>query len=176
MAGDEGGSMTIHWQALTAEGRIEALKSKWELGISMGQLARRLGVTRSSIAGIYNRHRDKLPDHPLNRQTESLAKAAEARRQRLPKQPKPMKHPRVGSKLMPRPTRPTDPRALPVVAGPQGPGVPLDKLAPYQCKWAINEAERGEQHLFCRAPAPDGPYCAHHKARSTATEIGWGFK
>jgi hypothetical protein len=175
MAGDEGGSMTIHWQALTAEGRIEALKSKWELGISMGQLARRLGVTRSSIAGIYNRHRDKLPDHPLNRQTESLAKAAEARRQRLPKQPKPMKHPRVGSKLMPRPTRPTEPRLLPVVASPQGPGIPLMMLGGQQCKWPVNEAERGEQHLFCAAPA-DGPYCAHHKARSTATEIGWGFK
>jgi hypothetical protein len=171
--------MTIHWATLTTEGRIEALKAAWHLGISMSGLARRLGTTRSGISGMYNRHRDKLPDHPLNRQTESLAKAAEARRQRLPvrtKQPKPMKHPRVGSKLMPRPTRPTEPRALPVVAGPQGPGVPLDKLAPYQCKWAINEAERGEQHLFCRAPAPDGPYCAHHKARSVAPEIPWGYK
>jgi hypothetical protein len=167
--------MTVHWATLTTEGRLDALKAAWHLGISMKGLARRLGTTRSGISGMYNRHRDKLPDHPLNRQTESLAKAAEARRQRLPKQPKPMKHPRVGSKLMPRPTRPTEPRSLPVVEGPHGPGIPLMMLGGQQCKWPVNEAERDELHLFCAAPA-DGPYCQHHKARSTATETPWGFR
>jgi hypothetical protein len=164
--------MTIHWTDLTTEGRIEALKSRWFLGISMGQLATRLGVTRSSIAGIYNRHRDKLPDHPLNRQTESLAKAAEARRERH-RRPKPMKQPKT--KAAPRTTRPTEPRLLPVVAGQQGPGIPLMMLTGYQCKWAVNEAARDEPHLFCGAPA-DGPYCAHHQTRSRATEIPWGHR
>jgi hypothetical protein len=167
--------MTVHWATLTTEGRIEAMKAAWHLGISMKGLARRLGTTRSGISGMYNRHRDKLPDHPLNRQTESLAKAAEARRQRLPKQPKPMKHPRAGSRLLAAAREMRSALVQPTVAGPHGPGIPLMMLGGQQCKWPVNEAERGEQHLFCAAPA-DGPYCEHHRARSVAPEIPWGYK
>jgi hypothetical protein len=162
----EESDMTIHWPTLSTEARIEAIKATWHLGISMLGIAKRLNASRSSIAGFYFRHRDKLPDHPLNRQTESLAKAAEARRQRVKAQPK--------AKAVKR--TPVAPFVrLQRVDEDYGPGVPMLELAGHQCRWAVNDAPRPEDHLFCGRPA-DGSYCAHHTTRSTATEIGWGMK
>lgn len=39
--------------------------------------------------------------------------------------------------------------------------VPLMALNRGVCKWPVNDAPRGVEHLFCGLPA-DGPYCAHH--------------
>jgi hypothetical protein len=43
--------------------------------------------------------------------------------------------------------------------------VPLMDLNRGDCKWPVNNAARGEMHLFCGIPA-DGPYCAAHHRRS----------
>jgi hypothetical protein len=160
--------MTLHWKYLTTEGRIEAIKSKWHLGISGLQLSKLLGTTRNGVIGMYNRYRHLMPDHPLNRQTEGLRKASEARRQRLPKQPKAKAVKRTPAAPFVR---------LQQVDEDYGPGVPMGKLGAFgrECRWAVNDAPRPEDHRFCGRPS-DGPWCEHHKARSTAPEIGWGFK
>lgn len=44
-------------------------------------------------------------------------------------------------------------------------GRPLLKLGHGECRWAVNDAEKGELHLFCGAPA-DGPWCECHRLRS----------
>lgn len=44
--------------------------------------------------------------------------------------------------------------------------VPLIDLKPRECKWPVNDAARGEVHLFCGLPAGEGPYCAGHYGRS----------
>jgi hypothetical protein len=44
---------------------------------------------------------------------------------------------------------------------------PLSALSPDQCRWPVNDAAGGEQHLFCAAKAVSGnPYCAVHAARA----------
>ena len=44
--------------------------------------------------------------------------------------------------------------------------VPLERLGA-GCKWPVNDAAKGEAHLFCgQGRSGDGPYCAHHAARA----------
>lgn len=42
-------------------------------------------------------------------------------------------------------------------------GRPLSMLRARQCRFAVNDAERGQEHLFCGAEA-DGSWCAYHRA------------
>ncbi|GAA4108661.1 GcrA family cell cycle regulator [Aminobacter aganoensis] len=45
--------------------------------------------------------------------------------------------------------------------------VPLADLSRFECRWAVNDAAKGEDHLFCGHPSVlDSPYCAHHALRS----------
>ena len=46
------------------------------------------------------------------------------------------------------------------------PARPLEKLGMFDCRFAVNDAARGEPHLFCARPAEDAySYCAHHRLR-----------
>jgi hypothetical protein len=41
--------------------------------------------------------------------------------------------------------------------------ITLMELKRGECKWPVNDAARGELHLFCGTPAePDKPYCCTH--------------
>ena len=44
-------------------------------------------------------------------------------------------------------------------------GVPMMLLGTCMCKWPVNDAAKGELHLFCGAAA-DGPYCEEHARKS----------
>lgn len=44
-------------------------------------------------------------------------------------------------------------------------GVPMMLLGTCMCKWPVNDAAKGELHLFCAAAA-DGPYCEEHAQKS----------
>ena len=43
--------------------------------------------------------------------------------------------------------------------------VPMMELQAGACKWPVNDAAKGEQHLFCGLPA-DGSYCEQHRKRA----------
>lgn len=121
----------------------QAIREVYRDGDTMGDLAKKLGVTRNAVAGVYDRCKGLRADCPL---------------------PVPCQHP---SRLRPR--RPATPKLLakppaPITA-PHGAGRTLMMLQRHQCKWAVNEAAIGEQHLFCGMPA-EGSYCEHHKARA----------
>lgn len=46
-------------------------------------------------------------------------------------------------------------------------GIPLIELARHDCRWPVNDAERGAEHLFCGRPsAPERPYCRTHALRA----------
>jgi GcrA cell cycle regulator len=45
-------------------------------------------------------------------------------------------------------------------------GRPILMLGHGECRWPVNDADRGELHLFCGAPA-DGSWCECHRRRST---------
>lgn len=45
--------------------------------------------------------------------------------------------------------------------------LPLVDLGRHDCRFAVNDAAPGEEHLFCGQPvAPDSPYCPHHSMRA----------
>jgi hypothetical protein len=45
--------------------------------------------------------------------------------------------------------------------------LPLVDLGRHDCRFAVNDAAPGEEHLFCGQPvAPDSPYCPHHSTRA----------
>lgn len=57
----------------------------------------------------------------------------------------------------------------------QAEGIPLLDTAErgrdgfHGCRWPVNAAEVGEQHLFCNEPSEIGrPYCFHHCQRAGA--------
>lgn len=43
-------------------------------------------------------------------------------------------------------------------------GLPLARLTAHMCRFPVNDAARGEQHLFCGSEA-EGNWCARHLAR-----------
>lgn len=45
-------------------------------------------------------------------------------------------------------------------------GLPIERLEPFMCRYPVNDAARGEGHLFCAARKAKGSYCAHHHAIS----------
>ena len=153
--------MSFHWSSLTTEGRIEALKTAWEHGASMADIGARLGISRQAVAGIYFRHGHLLEDCPLRspfgikrkkRRTKAeieTAKTIEAAA--LAEQAVAAAQAAI--------------RKAQAITEPHGVGRTLMMLARHQCKWPVNDAERGQEHLFCALPA-DGPYCDHHKQRS----------
>ncbi|TIX55572.1 MAG: hypothetical protein E5V25_28965, partial [Mesorhizobium sp.] len=45
--------------------------------------------------------------------------------------------------------------------------VPLEALKPRECRWPVNAAALGEEHLFCgQATAEERSYCPHHCRRA----------
>lgn len=145
--------MTIHWKLLPTSGKIEAIKYVWQPGMSAAKIASRFdGATRNAVIGVYQRYRKDLFDYPLCTPTEVSNAIRKARRAR------------EGSP-------PIAPRALATPMAPHVAGVPLALLAPHQCKWPVNDAARGESHLFCASPA-EKSYCAFHASRSVSQHKG----
>jgi hypothetical protein len=146
--------MTIHWPTAKEDpqARIAAVQAAWWKGCSMGQLGAMLGTTRSAISGVYGRHPELRTSHPLRPASVRGATFVSG----IPRPPKPLP-------------------VLTPAGESHGAGRTLQMLQAHQCKWPVNDAGSGELHLFCALPA-EGPYCQHHKRRSTATSIGWGFR
>lgn len=171
----------MSWNCLTTQGRIEAIKAVWEDGMSSKQLAAALphnGVSRNAVIGILHRHKAKLPGIHLQpfgsngwvkgnprKPRKSRAKPASELRVSKPAQPRPrikvvspsilFEH--VPSKPLPEPAFVPGERMTV--------GRPIHMLGHGECRWAVNDAEKGELHLFCGAPA-EGPWCECHRRKS----------
>lgn len=44
-------------------------------------------------------------------------------------------------------------------------GTTMIDLGKFECRWAINDAAKHEEHLFCGRETGGGVYCAHHQSR-----------
>lgn len=145
--------MTIHWQSLDKGGKITAIQSVWRDGMSAAQIAAHFsGATRNSIVGMYDRWRGDLAQHPLRQPTVQIDVV---RTPRVPRtRAKPTKTVHKLFKAQPSFTATEHHLA----------GVPMPMLGIRQCKFAVNDAEVGETHLFCGLPA-DGSFCGHHRGR-----------
>ena len=147
----------IHWRQLTTKGRIDAIRDVWVPGCSTAQIAAHMeGATRNAIIGMYHRFPNSLTDRPLVSRgiAGNTSKAREKKKRNAltflfaeKVVPKPLPAPR---------TTASEHRLC---------GKPLMLLQAKECKWPVNEAERGELHLFCAMPT-EGTYCEHHKMRA----------
>ena len=149
--------MSIHWRELTTDGKIEAIKAVYEPGMSAKEIAESIGgIGRNVVCGIFFRHGPKLEGFPLRAYRTGPTR--------------PAKKPKVRSdkfsfgafdikkaKVAKAELASTQPAHMC--------GRPLVDLKGSQCRWPVNEADVGELHLFCGAPA-DRSYCEHHTARS----------
>lgn len=147
--------MSIHWQDLDTTGKITAIQSIWSDGMSAAQIAAHFqGATRRAVIGMYDRWRDDLAKTPLRaptRQTNVVRVPLEPRRRAKPRAPAPVFKAPPKAKFVR-----SDEQQLA--------GVPMVMLRAHRCKFAVNEAEVGETHLFCGLPA-DGAFCTHHHGR-----------
>lgn len=172
----------MEWRDLTPEGRVEAIKAVWEDGMSSKQIACALpyhGVSRNAVIGILHRHKAKLTGIHLQpfgsngwvkgnprKPRKSRAKPAG---ERLPR-PAPRPRIKVVSPSILFEHAPSKP--LPEPAFVPGErltvGRPIHMLGHGECRWAVNDADKGELHLFCGAPA-DGSWCECHRRKSIGT-------
>lgn len=169
----------MDWRDLTTEGRIDAIKAVWQDGMSAAQIVAALpyyGVSRNAVIGVLHRHKSKLSGIHLRafgdngqvkekKPRKSRAKPASELRHH----PRPKAERRIAvvspSILFDR--APAIPLPEPVfVAGERHTvGRPIHMLGYGECRWAVNDAAKGELHLFCGAPA-DGPWCECHRLKS----------
>lgn len=141
------------WTDADREKAAEMLRS--------GMSARRMGaafkMTRNAIIGRVTRDKD-LKAIGLNGIVGN-----QTIKPKTPRGPNPANL--VGKKAA-RPHDPPVPKFAPTVF--ECRAVPLVDLAPRECRWAVNNAAAGEQHLFCGNPTGVGDaYCKPHLARSS---------
>jgi len=124
--------------------RVEALKALWADGLSTGQIAAKLGLTRSAVGGKI--HRLKLPGRP------TPIKQASPR-------PKPSWDSRPARAPMPLP------------AADDVPTVSMDGLEAGHCRWPcadVSVISTGGLLFFGRPRTPGLPYCDGHARRAYA--------
>lgn len=160
-----------------SEAELALMEKLWVDGRSLAGIAAALCEelgrqrSRSSVAALMSRNRERFP-----RRTGSATPAGfDVRRRRAA-----AAHLRPNNIRGKREGRAHDPQFQPPapVASALAPHphvydatsrhLPLAELKGGECRFPVNNAAPGEAHLFCGAPAADGPYCVHHAARAYA--------
>lgn len=165
--------MSLHWKSLDTAGKISAIAGIYEPGMSASHIAANFnGATRNAVIGLYHRHADKLDQWPLR--DHGGYSADRPRKAREAKSPTIRRSGITGLFMgvaTPKATETGDTAPKPLPTPRTVPheaklcGKPMMMLKAMECRWAVNNAEPGETHLFCGLPA-EGSYCAHHKSRS----------
>jgi GcrA cell cycle regulator len=163
--------MSANFATWTSE-RIELLKRCLHAGLSCGQTAREIGVTRNAVIGKMNRLGLSRPKDVIGRQLEQRRGARLAR----PKTPRTWrsKSPRLNifaqhEMLMVTFRRPQPPAEdIPIY---NGRGCTLLELSQGKCRWPINNPG-AQDFCFCgNEPVKGFPYCPGH-ARIAYRSVG----
>ncbi|RWC29819.1 MAG: hypothetical protein EOS70_23290 [Mesorhizobium sp.] len=158
-----------------APGEIDDIAGWLRDGLSATQIAdalsrqRRTPVSRNAIIGVVHRNKllksigfERQPSHRLGGGFNHGP----------PKAPVPAKqHLHAGNRVFDRVVvvrpRPVDDGIAPDVYDAASRHVPLESLKPRECRWPVNNAAQGEQHLFCgQATDDERSYCPHHCRRA----------
>lgn len=125
-------------------------------GMSSGQIAYRLDVSRNAVVSIVNR----TPE--LKKIGFARAVGGDRAISRLMDKPRPKRERKPKLVIVPKPEPEPMPEPAPVIEIDTR-AVPMWELDRNQCKWAVNDAEPGETHLFCGHDTDPGkPYCSCH--------------
>jgi GcrA cell cycle regulator len=129
-------------------------------GKSAAAIAKILGRSRSAVIGRVYRHSIKLHGNGQRGPAKPKQEAVPPKAQHL--------HP--GNIARKKESRAFDPGEVsPITVAPtvfECRSIPLADLKPGECKWPVNDAPNGEQHLFCGNPSDTGVYCRPHYGRS----------
>jgi GcrA cell cycle regulator len=162
--------MSANCATWTSE-RIELLRRCLHAGLSCGQIAREIGVTRNAVIGKMNRLGLSRPKDVIGSQLEQRH-AARLARQKNTRTFRP-KHPRLNifaQHEMLLAAFPRQPRAedIPIY---NGRGCTLFELGQGKCRWPISNPG-AEDFCFCgNEPVKGLPYCPGH-ARIAYRSVG----
>ena len=159
------------------------LRAEWKQGLSCSQIATQLnarfGNGRSRNAVIGRRHRLGLPKRDTV--TGMVRNPRKVRRKALPPMAEPVtetprSEPETGrQRATATPATPPEPKPEKRAPRPSESAEPSEpmrrveirELARNECRWPVNDAADGEEHLFCGRKQVEGSsYCAAHRARS----------
>lgn len=142
------------------EEMCSALEEGIRAGLSYTKIGKRLGVSRNAAVG--KAHRLGIADLSLRRPGFDRKPAVKRNFKRMvPKRARPAKPVQVKPIALPEPkTR----------------AILLEAIEPGECKWPVNDAQPGEEHLFCGVPhgreAQEQPYCDYHMQRNVSRDGG----
>ena len=153
----------------TAE-RIELLKRCFDAGLSCGQTAREIGVTRNAVIGKMNRLGLSRPKNLVARQLEQrrAAKLARPKITRIwrAQRPRPNVFAQDQRAMVPSPKSPAE--DIPIY---NGHGCTLLELSQKKCRWPVSNPG-AEDFCFCgNEPLKGLPYCVGH-ARLAYRAVG----
>lgn len=153
----------------TAE-RIELLKRCFDAGLSCGQTAREIGVTRNAVIGKMNRLGLSRPKNLVARQLEQR-RATRLARPKTPRiwraqHPRPNVFAQHARAAFPSPKSPAE--DIPIC---NGRGCTLLELSQGKCRWPMSNPG-AEDFCFCgNEPLQGLPYCVGH-ARIAYRSVG----
>jgi hypothetical protein len=126
---------------------LDQIAELWLLEKTQAEIAREISTTPSAVAGIVSR-------------------ARETGDARFAPRPPPIREPRAKiRKLKPVGETVGNERPRPAPPAPVRPdGFLLVEMHHRQCRYATNNAPKGELHRFCGAPTARPPYCEKHRA------------
>lgn len=170
------------WKQTSTQEKLDRIKSNWRPGMSARDIMASIGApSRNAVIGYYSRYRQELSAYPLegvggvairltpeekHRRTLERNRRYQAKKSTAASPGDRRKAMRGGivskSRLKPAPK--------PVLVAPQTSGVPLLDLGPRQCRYCVNEPEKGSNaHLFCgEVTEPGKSWCTWHE------QIVWG--
>ena len=136
---------------------VEELKRMWDRGMTTGQIAKALNVTKNSIIGKVHRLCLTARPSPIKK-VPAKSEAKPARAEKAPKAPK------AETKVAEAPA----PQATVAVEKPliteEETNIPLVKLDNHPCRWPIGDP-RDDSFCFCGKRVKTGQtYCDEHAA------------
>lgn len=143
-------------------------------GLSFAKIGEAFSVSKNAVIGVVkrtpelkalNRIREQNKPAPLGRAEVRRRAAERSRQQRATKS----KAKTAG--VVVESEKPKAPAVfkLPIKreAELQTVGRPLAELSAFECRWAVNDADMGQEYLFCGDRITESSrYCAHHKAKA----------
>lgn len=153
---------------------INVMTRLWnDHGLSMGEIASRMGISRSMVSGLINRNRDRFEKRrdetgmkPVAKRTTKPREPIVTAAQKANERRKAFQAVNTAAEPEAAPVEPMEPEinAKEYDAGRLPHAKGLTDLKPCDCRWPLTD---DGPHLFCCAEVKTlSPYCQHHAKRA----------